>query len=81
MINKIKNVEVKLGGAELLAGLNFDIVLANINRNILLEDMESYAACLESDGELYMSGFYREDIPIIEADANRNGHSGCGLFK
>ena len=72
-INKIKNVEVKLGGAELLAGLNFDIVLANINRNILLEDMESYAACLESGGELFMSGFYREDIPIIEAEANRNG--------
>ena len=72
-INKIENVEVKLGGAELLSGLNFDIVLANINRNILLADMECYAACLKSGGELYMSGFYREDIPIIEAEANRNG--------
>ena len=49
------------------------LVLANINRNILLADMESYAACLESGGELYMSGFYTEDIPIIEAEANRNG--------
>ena len=72
-INKIENIEVKLGGAELLSGLKFDIVLANINRNILLADMESYAACLESGGELYMSGFYTEDIPIIEAEANRNG--------
>ena len=72
-INKIENVEIKLGGAELLSGLHFDIVVANINRNILLSDMESYASCLESGKELYMSGFYRKDIPIIEAEANRNG--------
>lgn len=35
--------------------------------------MEQYAACLSSGGELYMSGFYKEDIPLIEAEANRNG--------
>ena len=72
-VNNIQNVEVKLGGAELLYGLKFDIILANINRNILLADMESYALCLNSGSELYMSGFYTEDIPIIEAEANRNG--------
>jgi len=72
-INKISGIEVQLGGAELLNGLHFDIVLANINRNILLADMEKYAACLTAGGELYMSGFYVEDIPLIEAEANRNG--------
>jgi len=72
-INNIKGIEVQLGGAELLSGLHFDIVLANINRNILLADMEKYAACLSAGGELYMSGFYVEDIPMIEAEANRNG--------
>lgn len=72
-INNIEGIDVQLGGAELLAGLHFDIVLANINRNILLADMEQYAACLSSGGELYMSGFYKEDIPLIEAEANRNG--------
>ncbi|MFT3753863.1 MAG: 50S ribosomal protein L11 methyltransferase [Paludibacter sp.] len=72
-MNNIQGIEVKLGGAELLAGLHFDIVLANINRNILLADMEQYAACLSKGGELYMSGFYKEDIPLIEAEANRNG--------
>lgn len=72
-INKIEGIDVQLGGAELLTGLHFDIVLANINRNILLADMEQYASCLSSGGELYMSGFYREDIPLIEAEANRNG--------
>lgn len=72
-MNNIKGIDVKLGGAELLEGLSFDIVLANINRNILLADMEKYAACLSSGGELYMSGFYVEDIPLIEAEANLNG--------
>lgn len=72
-MNNISGIDVRLGGAELLDGLHFDIVLANINRNILLADMEQYAACLSSGGELYMSGFYVEDIPLIEAEANRNG--------
>ena len=72
-INKVEGIEVKLGGAELLIGLHFDIILANINRNILLADMEQYAACLSTGGELYMSGFYKEDIPLIEVEANRNG--------
>ena len=72
-LNKVSGIEVKLGGAELLDGLHFDIILANINRNILLADMEKYAACLTPGGELYMSGFYKADIPVIEAELNRNG--------
>jgi len=72
-VNRISNIEVKLGGAELLEGMHFDIVLANISRNILLADMEKYVDCLSSGGELYMSGFYKEDIPLIEAEANING--------
>jgi ribosomal protein L11 methyltransferase len=72
-MNNIAGIDVQLGGAELLNGLCFDIILANINRNILLADMEQYAACLSTGGELYMSGFYKEDIPLIEAEAIRNG--------
>ena len=72
-INKIDGIEVLLGGAELLEGKNFDIILANINRNILLADIDKYSACLSGGGELYMSGFYVEDIPLIEAEANLNG--------
>lgn len=72
-LNKVSGIEVKLGGAELLDGLHFDIILANINRNILLADMEKYADCLTTGGELYMSGFYKADIPVIEAELNRNG--------
>jgi ribosomal protein L11 methyltransferase len=72
-LNKISGINIKQGGAELLANQHFDIILANINRNILLADMEHYAACLSTNGQLYMSGFYSEDIPLIEAEANRNG--------
>jgi len=64
---------VQLGGAELLQDMKFDIILANINRNILLADMEAYANCLLAGGELFMSGFYTQDIPLIEAEANKNG--------
>lgn len=72
-LNNAQNIHVMLGGAELLKGKKFDIVIANINRNILLADMEAYAACLPVGGELYMSGFYTEDVPILEKKANELG--------
>lgn len=72
-LNNVSGIKILQGGAELLNNLQFDIILANINRNILLTDMERYADCLTTGGELYMSGFYSEDIPLIEAEANRNG--------
>lgn len=72
-LNGCKEIELKQGGAELLKDLHFDVIFANINRNILLADMHSYTACLSSGAELYMSGFYKEDIPIIEAKANELG--------
>ena len=72
-LNQVLNVDILLGGAEMLEGMTFDIIIANINRNILLADMAQYADCLPENGELYMSGFYKEDIPVIEAEANKNG--------
>ncbi|MDP4202316.1 MAG: 50S ribosomal protein L11 methyltransferase [Bacteroidota bacterium] len=72
-LNGYPDIEVAKGGAELLAGRRFDIVLANINRNILLNDMKHYAACLSSGGQLLMSGFYKTDMPAIEAEATENG--------
>ena len=72
-LNKISGIEVLLGGAELLEGLHFNVVLANINRNILLNDMKYYADTLKPGGELFMSGFYTEDVPIIEAKAMELG--------
>ncbi len=72
-LNKIDNIEVILGDARVLEGKHFDIILANINRNILLMDMERYVACLNTEGTLIISGFYTEDIPMLEAHANTLG--------
>jgi len=74
-INNISNITVQLGDADLLKSKKFDVILANINRNILLNDMESYSRCLDTGNELFMSGFYKEDIPLIEAEATRNNLS------
>ncbi|GAB7087230.1 50S ribosomal protein L11 methyltransferase [Marinifilum fragile] len=71
--NKAKNISVFLGDAALLEGKTYDVVLANINRNILVNDMKHYVACLPENGELIMSGFYTEDLPHIQAEAENNG--------
>ena len=69
-LNGINNITVELGDADLLKGRSpFDVIIANINRNILLADMDKYAACMHSGSELYMSGFYIEDIPFIREKA------------
>ncbi len=51
----------------------FDIILANINRNILLNDMPAYVERLSNDGYLIMSGFYTQDIPTIQEKAENLG--------
>ncbi len=68
-------VTIQRGSAELLDGMTFDFIFANINRNVLLKDMPAYVKCFTdyTDGELYLSGFYREDIPVIEQKANELG--------
>ena len=68
-LNKVSGITVKSGDASLLEDMKFEIILANINRNILVADMETYAKCLPVGGKLFMSGFYKEDIPVIQAEA------------
>ncbi len=65
-LNHLDNIHVELGDASLLKGREpFDVVIANINRNILLNDMHAYVDCMHSGSEIYMSGFYTEDIEAI----------------
>ncbi|SDH01988.1 50S ribosomal protein L11 methyltransferase [Psychroflexus sediminis] len=63
---------VILGGAEKIEK-EYDLILANINRNILLADMVSYASHLVSGGVIYFSGFYEEDLKLIQEEALKNG--------
>lgn len=73
-LNKINNLNVYQGDASLLNNFdNFDLILANINRNILLDDMDKYIKVLDTNGELIMSGFYSEDLPLIENRAKELG--------
>ena len=64
-LNNTNDIRVLLGGAELLGNETFDIIFANINRNILLADIPAYVNVLNEGGTLIMSGFYKEDIPMI----------------
>ena len=63
---------LKLGDANSLQG-SFDVIIANINRNILLNDMDKYAAVLNPGGTLLLSGFYEADEGVLIAKANELG--------
>ena len=70
--NNCHNISVYEGDVTLLDGKNYDSIIANINRNILLADISAYSRCLNENGTLFLSGFYKEDIPLIEAECNKN---------
>ena len=73
-LNHTEDIQVALGGAEKIKEFGlFDIVFANINRNILLNDICQYTNSMKPGSLLFMSGFYVEDIPAIEAECQKNG--------
>ena len=71
--NNCKNITVYEGDADLLKDKKYDLIIANINRNILLNDMQSYVDCLNPKGTILFSGFYTEDIPFIDASCIEKG--------
>ena len=66
-------IETYCGDASLLQRNTYDVFLANINRNILLQDIPTYAACIRKGGLLFVSGFYLEDMPMIVGMATSVG--------
>ena len=73
-LNNIDNIKVFQGDASSLASEGpFDVIIANINRNILLADMQYYVARMNEGAEIYFSGFYESDLPLIQAEAERLG--------
>ncbi|AUS06099.1 50S ribosomal protein L11 methyltransferase [Pseudotamlana carrageenivorans] len=64
--NNCQHITVIEGDASVLEGKNYDVIIANINRNILLQDMKTYVSCLNENGTLFLSGFYNDDIPVIQ---------------
>lgn len=75
-LNGVSDIEIILGDASSIQG-SFDVVLANINRNILLRDMHLYVAAMRPDAHIFFSGFYTEDLESIKAEAERLGLHYC----
>ena len=69
--NKCKHIHAHEGDASLLANQSYDVVIANINRNILIEDIPKYSKCLDIGGILLLSGFYTEDISLLTEICNK----------
>ncbi|PAW94316.1 50S ribosomal protein L11 methyltransferase [Mucilaginibacter sp. MD40] len=71
-LNQVDNIKALCGSKEVIPAEQYDIILANINRNILLDQMESYAKVLTPGGEIYFSGFYESpDLDIITEEARK----------
>lgn len=71
-LNQVDHIQVFQGDASSLADKGpFDWVIANINRNILLADMQHYVARMTPHARLIISGFYTDDIPLLQAEAER----------
>lgn len=76
VINRVDSqLSVYCGDASLLDSktADYDLVLANINRNILLNDMPRFCQIMKQDAKLILSGFYTEDIPLLEARGKELG--------
>ncbi|HEX7367185.1 MAG TPA: 50S ribosomal protein L11 methyltransferase [Pelobium sp.] len=75
-LNNIHNLKALCGSKEAIPNVKFDIILANINRNILLDQIERYAAVLVKGGLIFFSGFYEEpDLQMIKNEAQKYGIS------
>ncbi|MGB0368424.1 MAG: 50S ribosomal protein L11 methyltransferase [Flavobacteriales bacterium] len=77
-LNGIDDIEILQGDASLLGTKKFNTVMANINRNVLLADIPKYADVLHKNGQLFVSGFYVEDLNRIKEVATRSGFNFNG---
>jgi ribosomal protein L11 methyltransferase len=72
-LNNIDNIKALCGSKEVIPNKQYDVILANINRNILLDQMSSYVEALKTGGEIYISGFYESpDLDIITEEARKH---------
>lgn len=69
VLNHQAQIDLRLGDATMLEGCRADVFIANINRNIILNDLEAYAATLNRDAIMILSGFYESDIPMLQVRA------------
>lgn len=80
-INNIQNIDVKLGDASMLGREKYDIIFANIQRNVLLNDMPTYNKVLHEGGTIIMSGFYKKNLQAIKEKAESLGLKEAGFLE
>ena len=74
VLNNTPDIEVRLGGADAIKPTDsFDVVIANINRNILLADMCNYVKAMHAGSLLFISGFYTDDMEVLRTEAAQHG--------
>jgi ribosomal protein L11 methyltransferase len=78
-LNNIPNVESRLGDASLLGKETFDIIFANIHKNVILNDLPAYENVLNTGGQIHLSGFYTQDMPDIKRKAESVGLTETGF--
>lgn len=74
-LNAVKNIEIIFGDASAIPDRKYHVLLANINRNILLNDLHHYSKHLEPGARVYLSGFYEPDLNVIVKEAEKYGWS------
>ena len=72
-MNSCQEVDLRLGNIDVFKNEHADILIANINKNVLLQEIPSYANIVVQQGVLLLSGFYEHDIPDLEKQLNDNG--------
>ncbi len=81
ILNNTEDIEIFSGDANFVKNISFDIIFANINRNILLRDISVYNSYLNKPGYLLLSGFYERDLPMIEEEVAKIGLTKNELIK
>ena len=78
-LNNISNLQAKLGDASLLGPETYEVIFANIHKNVIISDLPSYEKVLLPGGQLYLSGFYTHDMPDIKVKAESLGLQETGF--
>lgn len=78
-LNQIQNLEAKLGDASLLGNEKYEIIFANIHKNVIINDLPLYEKVLLPRGKIYLSGFYTHDMPDIKLKAELLGLTETGF--
>jgi ribosomal protein L11 methyltransferase len=76
--NQVSQVLVLQGDVEMIPDEKFPKVIANINLNVITRDLKHYVGCLSSKGQIILSGFYSQDVPLVEKEASM---LGCKIVK